>query len=183
MLGRSQRRRLPRRARLLRGAITRAASREAETISRRASGCTFEKELLGFYVSGHPMNAYTGLAEALDTFHRGQVAQPARSHRIPPLRHRAGNLVKKLSKKGQPSLGRLHARDEDGVALRSTCLPTPMRLTAQNLAENATRLVQGNIIVSEEGARINVKECYPLDAHLPPTSAKSPGCCIQIIPS
>src|SRR5690606_29019818 len=28
----------------------------------------FEKELLGFYVSGHPMNAYHGLADALDTF-------------------------------------------------------------------------------------------------------------------
>ncbi len=27
-----------------------------------------ERELLGFYVSGHPMNAYRGLAEKLDTF-------------------------------------------------------------------------------------------------------------------
>jgi len=28
-----------------------------------------EKELLGFYVSGHPMNAYRGLADRLDSFH------------------------------------------------------------------------------------------------------------------
>ncbi|MDX2110146.1 MAG: DNA polymerase III subunit alpha [Verrucomicrobiota bacterium] len=28
----------------------------------------FEKELLGFYVSGHPLNAYRGLAEHVDTF-------------------------------------------------------------------------------------------------------------------
>jgi DNA polymerase-3 subunit alpha len=28
----------------------------------------YEKDLLGFYVSGHPMNAYRGLAEALDSF-------------------------------------------------------------------------------------------------------------------
>ena len=27
----------------------------------------FEKELLGFYVSGHPLNAYSGLAESLCT--------------------------------------------------------------------------------------------------------------------
>jgi len=34
------------------------------------------------------------------------------------------------------------------------------------LAENALVLVQGNIIVNQEGARINVKECYPLDAQV-----------------
>ncbi len=28
----------------------------------------FEKELLGFYVSGHPMNAFEGLSEGIDTF-------------------------------------------------------------------------------------------------------------------
>src|SRR5204863_9126192 len=34
------------------------------------------------------------------------------------------------------------------------------------LAENALLLVQGNILVNQEGARINVKECYPLDAQV-----------------
>ena len=33
----------------------------------------FEKELLGFYISGHPMNTYTGLAEALSTHTEEQV--------------------------------------------------------------------------------------------------------------
>jgi DNA polymerase III subunit alpha len=36
----------------------------------------------------------------------------------------------------------------------------------QNVAENALVLVQGNILVNQEGARINVKECYPLDAQV-----------------
>jgi DNA polymerase-3 subunit alpha len=34
------------------------------------------------------------------------------------------------------------------------------------LAENALVLVQGNILVGPDGARINVKECYPLDAQI-----------------
>jgi DNA polymerase-3 subunit alpha len=33
----------------------------------------------------------------------------------------------------------------------------------QNLAENAPVLVQGNILKGDDGARINVKECYPLE--------------------
>jgi len=32
-----------------------------------------------------------------------------------------------------------------------------------NLVENTPVLVQGNIIVGQDGARINVKECYPLE--------------------
>jgi hypothetical protein len=36
----------------------------------------------------------------------------------------------------------------------------------KSLAENATVLVQGNIIVNQEGARVNVKECYPLDGQV-----------------
>src|ERR1044072_4050458 len=35
-----------------------------------------------------------------------------------------------------------------------------------NLMENALVLVQGNILVNQEGARINVKECYPLDVQV-----------------
>jgi DNA polymerase-3 subunit alpha len=30
----------------------------------------YEKELLGFYISGHPMDAYAGIDEAIDSFHR-----------------------------------------------------------------------------------------------------------------
>jgi DNA polymerase-3 subunit alpha len=29
----------------------------------------YEKELLGFYISGHPMDAYAGIDEAIDSFH------------------------------------------------------------------------------------------------------------------
>lgn len=32
-----------------------------------------EKELLGFYISGHPMNAFRGLAEAIDSFRPGDL--------------------------------------------------------------------------------------------------------------
>lgn len=58
----------------------------------------FEKELLGFYVSGHPMNDFRGLAEAIDSFRNGELEQvPERT----PFRlcGVVGVIEKKLSKK------------------------------------------------------------------------------------
>ncbi len=70
------------------------------TISRRPSASQFEKELLGFYVSGHPMNAYAGLADAIDTFPVGRAA--ACSPTGPSFPGSAASrrtIAKKLSKK------------------------------------------------------------------------------------
>ncbi len=124
----------------------------------------FEKELLGFYVSGHPMNAYIGLADALDTFPVDQLlAQPDRTEfRLCGI---ASNLVKKLSKKdNRPWVAFTLATRNASVALNLFADSYAAYGTA--LAENAVMLVQGNIIVGTEGPRINVKECYPLDAQL-----------------
>ena len=124
----------------------------------------FEKELLGFYVSGHPMNAYIGLSDALDTFPVDQLlAQPDRTEfRLCGI---ASNLVKKLSKKDN--------RPWVAFTLATKNASVPLNLFADSyaaygaaLAENAVVLVQGNIIVGTEGPRINVKECYPLDGQI-----------------
>jgi DNA polymerase-3 subunit alpha len=58
----------------------------------------FEKELLGFYVTGHPMNAYIGLADALDTCAPGELLQLGErvEFRLCGL---SSNLVKRLAKK------------------------------------------------------------------------------------
>ncbi|MBL9188637.1 MAG: DNA polymerase III subunit alpha [Opitutaceae bacterium] len=121
----------------------------------------FEKELLGFYVSGHPMNAYLGLAEAIDTFPVDQLLlQPDRTEfRLCGI---ASNLVKKLSKKdNRPWVAFTLATKNASVSLNLFADAYAAYGTA--LAENAVVLVQGNIIVGTEGPRINVKECYPLD--------------------
>ncbi|MDP3073422.1 MAG: DNA polymerase III subunit alpha [Opitutaceae bacterium] len=121
----------------------------------------FEKELLGFYVSGHPMNAYLGLAEAIDTFPVDQLLlQPDRTEfRLCGI---ASNLVKKLSKKdNRPWVAFTLATKNASVSLN--LFADAYAAYGATLAENAVVLVQGNIIVGTEGPRINVKECYPLD--------------------
>ena len=146
------------------------AAAPAKTESAPASDFTpaeklaFEKELLGFYVSGHPMNTYLGLADAIDTHAvEDLLAQPDRTEfRLCGI---AGNLAKKLSKKdNRPWMAFTLATRKASLALNM--FADAFAAHGAVLAENALVLVQGNIIVNQEGARINVKECYPLDAQV-----------------
>ncbi len=139
---------------------SRASAGDFTAVERLA----FEKELLGFYVSGHPMNLYAGLSESIDTCPADQLLQrPERSDfRLCGI---ASNLVKKLAKKDN--------RPWVAFTLATRYSSVPLNLFADGyanygtaLAENALVLVQGNIIVSQEGPRINVKEVYPLDAQV-----------------
>jgi DNA polymerase-3 subunit alpha len=135
-----------------------------ETDFPPAERLAFEKELLGFYVSGHPMNNYAGLAEAIDTYRvEDLLSQGDRvEFRLCGI---ASNLAKRLSKKdNRPWVSFT-------LATKNASLPLNMFADAfanygHTLAENALVLVQGNVLVNQEGARINVKECYPLDVQV-----------------
>ncbi len=129
-----------------------------------AERLAFEKELLGFYVSGHPMNAYAGLTEAIDTFAIDELLQ--QGDRIEfRLCGIAGNIAKKLSKKdNRPWAAFTLATKQASAALNM--FADAYANYGSTLAENATVLVQGNIIQGNDGARINVKECYPLDGQV-----------------
>ncbi|MFI5357129.1 MAG: DNA polymerase III subunit alpha [Opitutales bacterium] len=122
----------------------------------------FEKELLGFYVTGHPMNLYAGLAEAIDTHTVDQLTQltDRAEFRLCGI---AGNITKKLSKKDN--------RPWAAFTLATKAASVPLNMFADayaayadNLLAEQPVLVQGNIILGNDGARVNVKECYPLDA-------------------
>ena len=134
-------------------------------ISPRPNGWPSKKELLGFYVSGHPMNAYAGLTEAIDTFAIDELLQQGDRAEFRLAAGIAGNIAKKLSKKDN--------RPWAAFTLATRKASAPLNMFADafgnygtSLAENATVLVQGNIIQGNDGARINVKECYPLDAQV-----------------
>ncbi|HEY1848253.1 MAG TPA: DNA polymerase III subunit alpha [Opitutaceae bacterium] len=125
---------------------------------------SFEKELLGFYVSGHPMNSYAGLWEAIDT---------TTTEALPGLPDRgefrlcgiAGNMVKKYAKKdNRPWVAFTLATRRATVALNM--FADAYAAFGSALAENAPVLVQGNIIRGADGPRVNVKECYPLDGQV-----------------
>jgi DNA polymerase-3 subunit alpha len=123
---------------------------------------SFEKELLGFYVSGHPMNSYAGLWEAVDTAPADElVSLPDRGEfRLCGI---AGNLVRKFAKKdNRPWVAFTLATRKSTIALNM--FADAFAAYGTILAENAAVLVQGNIIRGADGPRLNVRECYPLDA-------------------
>jgi DNA polymerase-3 subunit alpha len=150
---------------------SRTSARSSSTVSISADAdfhpaerLAFEKELLGFYVTGHPMNNYAGLAEAIDTYPVADLL--SQGDRVEfRLCGIASNLAKRLSKKDN--------RPWVSFTLATKNASVPLNMFADafanyghTLAENALVLVQGNILVNQEGARINVKECYPLDAQV-----------------
>ncbi|MBC8010913.1 MAG: DNA polymerase III subunit alpha, partial [Burkholderiales bacterium] len=123
----------------------------------------FEKELLGFYVSGHPLDAYAGLVEALDTYPVGELLEQddRTEFRLCGI---AGSLQKKLAKKDN--------RPWMAFSLQTRTATIGLNMFADAfaahghiLSENALICVMGTIIVGQEGPRINVKEAYPLPSY------------------
>ncbi len=120
----------------------------------------FEKELLGFYVSGHPLDAYAGLIEALDTFPVSELLEQddRTEFRLCGI---AGSLQKKLAKKdNRPWMAFTLQTRHATIGLNMFADAFAAHGTV--LAENALICVLGTIIVGQEGPRINVKEAYPL---------------------
>jgi DNA polymerase-3 subunit alpha len=142
--------------------IAPAPAASAERRLTEANRLLFEKELLGFYVSGHPMNAYEALAEALDTYPAGELSQqPDRTEfRLCGI---VTNIAKKFSKKDNRPWAAFN------FSTKSASIPLNMFADAfaaygDSLAENALAMVAGNIIAGNDGPRINVKECSRLES-------------------
>jgi DNA polymerase-3 subunit alpha len=123
----------------------------------------FEKELLGFYVSGHPLDAYAGLTEALDTYPVNELLEQddRTEFRLCGI---AGSLQKKLAKKdNRPWMAfSLQTRN---ATIGLNMFADAFAAHGHVLTENALICVLGTIIVGQEGPRINVKEAYPLPTY------------------
>ena len=141
-----------------------ARSAGAPTPDRQLTAATrlqFEKELLGFYISGHPMNAYDVLAEAINTVPEDQVRDlPDRGEfRLCGV---AAAITKKLSKKDNRPWAAFTLATKR-VSLPMSMFSDAYEEYAPNLVAETPVLVQGNVLGGTDGVRINVRECYPLD--------------------
>ncbi|MBA4138500.1 MAG: DNA polymerase III subunit alpha, partial [Opitutus sp.] len=153
------------------GAATPPSRISAEFAAPSASDFTsterlqFEKELLGFYVSGHPLNAYTGLAEALCTHTEESVL--LEGDRV---EFRLAGLISGITK-------RLSKRDNRpwaffNLASKRATISVNMYADAYEaygkvLGENIPMVLLGSVMKGNDGARLNIKEVYHLDAYLP----------------
>ena len=111
------------------------------------------------------MNAYAGLAEALNTVPEDQLLdQPYQSEfRLCGI---ATGITKKLSRRDN--------RPWAAFTLATKRVSLPMNMFsdayeeyAKYLVAETPVLVQGNLLAGNDGVRINVRECYPLDLIVP----------------
>jgi DNA polymerase-3 subunit alpha len=124
----------------------------------------FEKELLGFYVTGHPLNAYSGLAESLCTHTEETVLLEGDRVEFRLCGIMSG-INKKLSKKDNRPWAFFN------LASKKATISVNMYADAYEkygpvLAENQAVVILGTVMKGNDGARLNVKELYPLDGYL-----------------
>ena len=148
-----------------------AAARQAAHLAPSAADFTsaerlqFEKELLGFYVTGHPLNAYAGLAEALCTHTEENVLLEGDRAEF-RLCGIISGITKRLSKKDNRPWAFFNLASKRGT-LAVNMYADAYETSSRSLAENLPVVVLGTVMKGNDGARLNVKELYPLDAHLP----------------
>jgi DNA polymerase III subunit alpha len=129
-----------------------------------AEKLAFEKELLGFYVSGHPMNTYIGLSDAIDTFDVDELLdqEDRTAFRLCGI---VSGIQKKLAKRdNRPWVAFQLATKEASLALNM--FSDAYEEYGDVLGENVPVVILGTVMVRDDGARINVREAYPLAAYV-----------------
>ena len=124
----------------------------------------FEKELMGFYVSGHPLNAYAGLAEALCTHTEETVLLEGDrvEYRLCGI---MSGINKKLSKKDNRPWAFFNLASKRAT-LSVNMYADAYEKYSQVLGENLPVVILGTVMKGNDGTRLNVKEIYPLDGYL-----------------
>lgn len=124
----------------------------------------FEKELLGFYVSGHPLDDYKGIAEELTNFDINKVDQLGDRVEI-QVCGIAQSVVTKLSRKDNRPWAFFNLSTRTGT-ITLNCYADAYEEYGHNLGNEKLVLVKGNVFRNEEGSRINIQEIYPLDSQV-----------------
>ncbi len=124
----------------------------------------FEKELMGFYVSGHPLNAYAGLAEALCTHTEETVLLEGDRVEFRLCGIMSG-INKKLSKKDNRPWAFFNLASKRAT-ISVNMYADAYETYGKTLGENQPVVILGTVMKGNDGARLNVKELYPLDGYL-----------------
>jgi len=130
-----------------------------------AEKLVFEKELLGFYVSGHPMNAWAGLAEAVSSHAEDQLLEleDRTQFRLCGI---VGNVVKKLSRRDNRPWAAFTLATRTGSVVLNMYADA-FETYAKYLEPEKPVAVLGTVLRGADGVRLNVKECHPLASYLP----------------
>jgi len=132
---------------------------EWETDQRLA----FEKEVLGFYISGHPLARFRGVVEPLGITTSVDLAAKGHGARVVLFGHAAG--LKETSTKGGNRMAFFTLEDMDGT-VEVTVFPEPFKSAAACLRSGEAVLVRGRVDDGDKGRVVLAEDVRLLEQAL-----------------
>jgi len=132
---------------------------EWETDQRLA----FEKEVLGFYISGHPLARYRGVVEPLGVTTSAELAAKGHGARVLLFGHATG--LKETSTKGGNRMAFFTLEDMEGT-VEVTVFPEPFKSAAACLRSGEAVLVRGRVDDGDKGRVVLAEDVRLLEQAL-----------------
>ena len=132
---------------------------EWETDQRLA----FEKEVLGFYISGHPLARYRGVVEPLGITTSADLA--AKGHGARVILFGLANGLKETSTKGGNRMAFFTLEDMEGT-VEVTVFPEPFKTAAACLRSDEAVLVRGRVDDGDKGRVVLAEDVRLLEQAL-----------------
>lgn len=123
----------------------------------------FEKEVLGFYISGHPLGRYQSLVESLGITRSGELGGKSPGSRV--LLFGQVVALKETSTKSGNRMAFVTLEDIDGT-VEVTVFPEPFKVAAESLHAREPLLIRGRIDDSDKGRVVLAEDIRPLERAL-----------------
>src|SRR5439155_8649479 len=128
-----------------------------------------EKEVLGFYISGHPLARFRGVVETLGITTSGDLAAKGHGARVILFGHPTG--LKETSTKSGNRMAFFTLEDMDGT-VDITVFPEPFKAAAPCLRSREALLVRGRVDDGEKGRVVLAEDIRLLEQALAESSGR-----------
>lgn len=121
----------------------------------------WERKLLGFYVSGHPLDSYKEQLKACTPLYHLTAEGNQYDGRMVTIGGTISRIKGTMTKKGQP-MGYVTIEDYDGE-VETVVFPSVWETVRPILAEDAAVAIRGRVQANERDVRVLAEEIIPLD--------------------
>ncbi|HBY63644.1 MAG TPA: DNA polymerase III subunit alpha [Solibacterales bacterium] len=119
-----------------------------------------EKELLGFYITGHPLDEHAEKIAQCATHDTGGLNDLPKGAEVKLCGILTG-IQRKRNKEGK--LWAVMQLEDLKGTLEAMCFASTYELIGNDLAEDKAMLVKGMVLPEENGAKLSIKEVIPLE--------------------
>jgi DNA polymerase-3 subunit alpha len=130
----------------------------------------FEREVLGFYVSGHPLARYRAVVESLGITVSADLAAKSPGSRV--LLFGQVAALKEASTKSGNRMAFVTVEDMDGT-VEVTVFPEPFKAAVEHLRSREPLLIRGRIDDGDKGRVVLAEDVRPLEQALGEGAARS----------